>query len=111
VKISENKATEVKIAYIGGGSRGWAWGLMSDLVSCEDMSGDVFLYDIDYEEKYGSGMLDLEKIPADKMNITFTDSGAKWYNSLFVDMDYYDDDDDDYEEDDQLSDSFKNNMF
>ncbi len=44
-----NKAENVKIAYIGGGSRGWAWGLMSDLVSCEDMSGEVYLYDIDYK--------------------------------------------------------------
>ena len=42
-------AKEVKIAYVGGGSRGWAWGLMSDLASNEDMSGDVYLYDIDYE--------------------------------------------------------------
>lgn len=39
----------VKIAYIGGGSRGWAWHLMSDLVSNEDMSGEVALYDIDFE--------------------------------------------------------------
>ena len=44
-----NKAENIKIAYIGGGSRGWAWGLMSDLAACEEMSGDVFLYDIDYE--------------------------------------------------------------
>ena len=44
-----NKAENVKIAYIGGGSRGWAWGMMSDLASCEDMSGDVYLYDIDFE--------------------------------------------------------------
>lgn len=43
------KAENVKIAYIGGGSRGWAWGLMSDLVSNEDMSGQVDLYDIDFE--------------------------------------------------------------
>lgn len=44
-----SKIENVKIAYIGGGSRGWAWGLMSDLVSQEDMSGSVFLYDIDFE--------------------------------------------------------------
>ena len=44
-----NKAEEIKIAYIGGGSRGWAWGLMSDLVSADDISGSVYLYDIDYE--------------------------------------------------------------
>ena len=49
MKIENEKATGVKIAYIGGGSRGWAWKLMSDLVTCEDMSGDVYLYDIDYE--------------------------------------------------------------
>jgi len=49
MKIVNKKAENVKIAYIGGGSRGWAWGLMSDLASNEDMSGDVYLYDIDYE--------------------------------------------------------------
>ena len=49
MKIVNKKAQGVKIAYIGGGSRGWAWGLMSDLASNEDMSGDVYLYDIDFE--------------------------------------------------------------
>ena len=43
------KAENIKIAYIGGGSRGWAWGLMSDLASCDDISGDVYLYDIDFD--------------------------------------------------------------
>ena len=38
---------EIKIAYIGGGSRGWAWGLMSDLVQAQDICGRVALYDID----------------------------------------------------------------
>ena len=49
MRYTKNGVEEVKLAYIGGGSRGWAWGLMGDLVSCEDMSGDVYLYDIDYE--------------------------------------------------------------
>ena len=49
MKIVNNKAEDVKIAYIGGGSRGWAWGLMSDLCVEEAMSGSVYLYDIDYE--------------------------------------------------------------
>ena len=44
-----NTVKDLKIAYIGGGSRGWAWGLMSDLAQCEDMSGRVDLYDIDLE--------------------------------------------------------------
>lgn len=39
----------IRIAYIGGGSRGWAWGLMSDLASCHDISGEVVLYDIDFQ--------------------------------------------------------------
>ena len=49
ISFNEGKAEGIKIAYIGGGSRGWAWGLMSDLVSAEDISGDVYLYDIDYQ--------------------------------------------------------------
>ncbi len=49
IEYKEGKATNVKIAYIGGGSRGWAWGLMSDLVSNKDVSGKVFLYDIDFD--------------------------------------------------------------
>ena len=44
-----NQPKQLKIAYIGGGSRGWAWKLMSDLVGCPDMAGDVYLYDIDFE--------------------------------------------------------------
>ncbi len=42
------KALDLKIAYVGGGSRGWAWGLMSDLASETELGGTVFLYDIDY---------------------------------------------------------------
>ena len=49
MKIVNKKAENVKIAYVGGGSRGWAWGLMSDLASSDDMNGDVYLYDIDFE--------------------------------------------------------------
>ena len=45
---NNKRVKDLKIAYIGGGSRGWAWGLMSDLANCEDISGDVYLYDIDY---------------------------------------------------------------
>lgn len=49
MQYQKNRVDGIKIAYIGGGSRGWAWGLMSDLASCEDISGDVALYDIDLE--------------------------------------------------------------
>ena len=37
----------VKIAYIGGGSRGWAHTLMNDLARCGKLTGEVRLYDID----------------------------------------------------------------
>ena len=49
MKYVDRKVEDLKIAYIGGGSRGWAWGLMSDLASAEDISGEVALYDIDFE--------------------------------------------------------------
>lgn len=49
LKYTDKGVEGLKIAYIGGGSRGWAWGLMSDLVTADDISGDVYLYDIDLE--------------------------------------------------------------
>ncbi len=49
MKYTEFGVKDIKIAYIGGGSRGWAWKLMSDLAVAEDISGTVDLYDIDYE--------------------------------------------------------------
>ncbi|OPX45684.1 alpha-galacturonidase [Ruminiclostridium hungatei] len=39
----------LNIAYIGGGSRGWAWNLMKDLAVDEEISGTVRLYDINQE--------------------------------------------------------------
>lgn len=47
MKYSNNYVDEVKIAYIGGGSRGWAWTLMTDLAMDDMISGTVCLYDID----------------------------------------------------------------
>ena len=44
-----NKAKDLKIAYIGGGSRGWAWMLMSDLALERSLEGTVYLYDIDHQ--------------------------------------------------------------
>ena len=38
----------IKIAYVGGGSRGWAWKLMDDLSKANDLCGEVSLYDIDF---------------------------------------------------------------
>ena len=60
-----NEAKNLKIAYIGGGSRGWAWMLMNDLTKAEGMSGDVFLYDIDYDAALINEAIG-EKFPTDK---------------------------------------------
>lgn len=49
MKYANNKVTNMKIAYIGGGSRGWAWKFMTDLATNDDMAGEVALYDIDRE--------------------------------------------------------------
>lgn len=49
VNYQNHKVEGIKIAYVGGGSRTWAWGLMSDLVSCPDISGEVALYDINFD--------------------------------------------------------------
>ena len=46
----------LKIAYIGGGSRVWARTLMADLALEPDLNGKIYLYDIDF--------------PAAKMNET-----------------------------------------
>ena len=45
----DGRVENIKIAYIGGGSRGWAWTLMSELARAEDISGEVLLYDIDFD--------------------------------------------------------------
>ena len=52
---------QMKIAYIGDGSKAWAWKLMSDLATDPDIAGEVLLYDIDFEaaqrnEKIGNGI-------------------------------------------------------
>lgn len=52
MKRYQDKAEDIVIAYIGGGSRGWAWGLMSDLAGQAILSGTVRLYDIDKDAAY-----------------------------------------------------------
>ena len=49
VKYIDGKCENIRIAYIGGGSRGWAWGLMGDLAMDGELCGTLRLYDIDRE--------------------------------------------------------------
>lgn len=49
MKYIDNFAEDVQIAYIGGGSRGWAWTFMTDLALEKSMSGTIRLYDINHD--------------------------------------------------------------
>ena len=47
MRYNNNRVDEIKIAYIGGGSRNWAWTFMTDLALEKSLSGTIRLYDID----------------------------------------------------------------
>lgn len=57
MKYEGNKVTDLQVAYIGGGSRGWAWSLMGDLALEESLSGTVRLYDINYPAAYDNQII------------------------------------------------------
>ncbi len=46
---SQQSPIDIKIAYIGGGSRYWAKMVMTDLALCPHLKGEIALYDINYE--------------------------------------------------------------
>ena len=45
--MKTEKNRNLTVAYIGGGSRGWAWGFMKDLATDPELCGTIRLYDID----------------------------------------------------------------
>ena len=47
MQYEQDRVTGLRVAYIGGGSRGWAWGFMTDIALDAGMEGEVRLYDID----------------------------------------------------------------
>ncbi|RAK06894.1 alpha-galactosidase [Halanaerobium saccharolyticum] len=70
MKFLENKVNDINLAYIGGGSRGWAWNLMGDLALDEEISGTVSLYDIDHKaaadnKKIGNQLFKREEAKSD----------------------------------------------
>ena len=71
----DNKMTQLQIAYIGGGSRGWAWNLMADLAMDGQLGGTIRLYDIDAEaaksnEIIGNRLSDRSDVPGKWQYIT-----------------------------------------
>ena len=57
-------ARDLQIAYIGGGSRGWAWTFMTDLAMEQAMCGTLRLYDIDRESAEANKVIG-QRIAAD----------------------------------------------
>ena len=49
MEYTNDRVKDVQIAYIGGGSRGWAWTFMTDLALEPKLAGTIRLYDIDKE--------------------------------------------------------------
>lgn len=47
MQYGKDRVTDLKVAYIGGGSRGWAWKFMTDIAMDRQMEGEIRLYDID----------------------------------------------------------------
>ena len=57
MKYADNKVTGLNIAYIGGGSRGWAWIFMTDLALEKSLGGTIRLYDIDKPAARNNGII------------------------------------------------------
>ena len=47
MKVGKDRAEEIRVTYIGGGSKEWAWKFMIDLALEESLHGTMTLYDID----------------------------------------------------------------
>ena len=73
--MNKYDAKNLKIAYIGGGSRGWAWGFMTDLARDKDLCGEVRLFDIDIEAAKRNKIIG-EKISA------HPDAASRWTYSV-----------------------------
>jgi len=64
---------KIKICYIGGGSRNWAWVLMQDLVFEKEISGTIELYDINPQDSetnaiIGNRLMEDNNVPNWKFN-------------------------------------------
>ena len=88
MKFEKNTVSDIKIAYIGGGSRGWAWGLMSDLVTAKDISGDVYLYDIDYEAAKKNEIIGNKFNSADGANTTWNYHAVETIGEALADANF-----------------------
>ena len=52
MKWNNHHVSDIKMAYIGGGSKAWAWKLMADLALEPALDGTVWLYGHRYHSSY-----------------------------------------------------------
>ncbi|MDR0539845.1 MAG: alpha-glucosidase/alpha-galactosidase [Spirochaetaceae bacterium] len=64
-----NDIHNLKISYIGGGSRNWAWVFIKDLAFEKDIAGTIYLYDIDAESARANEALG---------NKVMAENGGRW---------------------------------
>lgn len=79
MKYENNKVSDINIAYIGGGSRGWAWTFMTDLALEPKLCGSVKLYDLDVNSAKMNESLG-NRITA------HTDTVGKWSYSTVISL-------------------------
>ena len=79
---------KIKIAYIGGGSRLWARGLMSDLALTKDLGGEVSLYDIDHEAAIHNQKIGTMLMNHQDAHQTFTFSVANTLEACLQNADF-----------------------
>lgn len=84
----KNKAVEVNIAYIGGGSRGWARELMQDLALEERLNGTIRLYDIDKEAAKANEIIGNATFARAEVKSQWKFQVAETYESALTGADY-----------------------
>ena len=78
MRYENDRMTDIRIAYIGGGSRAWAWTFMTALAMDPSLSGAIRLYDINEQaarnnEIIGNRLKARDDVPGKWDYRTFTD--------------------------------------
>ena len=88
MNYKKDKVENINIAYIGGGSRGWAWTLMADLALEEKLSGNIRLYDIDNNAAYDNEIIGNRVTKKNGAKGKWTYSAVKSLKEALTDTDF-----------------------
>lgn len=88
MNYQDKKVTDLKIAYIGGGSRGWAWTFMTDLALAPEISGRVYLYDIDKQAARDNEIIGNSILKNNPEHNNFTYIAAHTYEAALTGADF-----------------------